>query len=227
MKDMFSTSSANVAADVSAGAASYTPRGLAIYDWAVLSVVAPYLWRCPTSEILKQYNANVSANHLDIGIGTGYFLDNCAFPVANPKISLLDLNPNCVEYVAERIRRYSPRKHVASALDPLPLPPASVDSIGMNYLLHCLPGPMERKTAAFKHARPILRDGGVLFGATLLGRDWSPSLPARLLMESQNRKGAFSNLSDDLAGLEAGLRDNFKSCVIRLVGGMALFVART
>lgn len=216
----------SVSPDVAAGAVGYTMQMLKAYDQLVLAVIARYLWRCPSREVQAQYDAHASANHLDVGVGTGYFLDHCRFPTANPKITLSDLNKNCLDYVAERIRRYSPTTVVANVLDPLPLPAASFDSIGLNYVLHCLPGPMVRKAEALKNLRVLLKEGGVLFGATLLGKGWTPSLPAQLMMWHANRVGGFSNRDDDLPGLETALRENFKSFSVRMVGGMALFVAK-
>lgn len=216
----------NVSPDVAAGAAVYTRHGMRGYDWMVLDFISPYLWRCPKDEIQSLYNQNVSGNHLDVGVGSGLFIDTCRFPTANPKITLADLSPNCLGYVADRIRRYQPKTVVANVLDPLPLPPASFESIGLNFVLHCVPGPWQRKAVAFKNLRALLKDGGVLFGATLLGKDWTPSSPARFLMNYVNKKGGFSNLQDDRAGLEAALAENFKSYTVRMVGGMALFVAK-
>jgi hypothetical protein len=57
--------------------------------------------------------------HLDVGVGTGYFLDRCTFPVAAPEVHLMDLNPNCLEKTARRIRRYRPVTHRCNVLDPI------------------------------------------------------------------------------------------------------------
>ncbi len=43
-----------------------------------------------TRPFLTLYDQYVSANHLDIGVGTGYFLDHCRFPAANPRLALMD-----------------------------------------------------------------------------------------------------------------------------------------
>ena len=66
-----------------------------------------------------------------------------------------------------------------------------------------------------------------MFGATLLGKDWAPSLPAWLAMRAFNYKGFFSNRQDDLRGLESALRELFKHTSVRMIGGMAVFTART
>ena len=43
-------------------------------------------------------------------------------------------------------------------------------SVGLTYVLHCLPGRMSEKLAAVDHLRPLMANGAVLFGATILGR---------------------------------------------------------
>src|SRR5207253_3226886 len=89
-----------------AGAAVYSPALLTMYDSMVLGVSSRLAWRCPAAEALKQYDALVTGNHLDVGVGSGYFLDRCRFPTTRPRLSLLDLNVNSLTYTARRLRRY-------------------------------------------------------------------------------------------------------------------------
>src|SRR5262245_22523218 len=88
-----------------AGAAIYNKPLLAIYDLGVIGLSNTLAWRCPSHLILDFYNQHISANHLDVGVGTGYFLDKCRFPSSSPRIALLDLNPNSLEATAKRLRR--------------------------------------------------------------------------------------------------------------------------
>ena len=115
---------------------------LRTYDWIVLGLSNRFLWRCPTAELLRLYDRNVSERHLDVGVGTGYFLDKSRWSVAKPAITLLDLNPNCLTTASRRIRRYTPQTVLANVLAPLP-PLGPFQSAGLCYLLHCLPGTME------------------------------------------------------------------------------------
>ena len=93
---------------VLAGQAAYTKRALAAYDLLVLGVSNRFIWRCPTQRLLDHYNGHVTANHLDAGVGTGYFLDKCRFPSPAPRIALLDLNQNTLDFASRRIARYKP-----------------------------------------------------------------------------------------------------------------------
>ena len=95
--------------EVAAGQAVDSPFVLRTYDWVVLGFSNRLVWRCPTSEVLRLYDLLVSSRHLDIGVGTGYFLDKAAWPTANPVITLVDLNENSLALEALRIKRYAPQ----------------------------------------------------------------------------------------------------------------------
>lgn len=208
-----------------AGAAVYSAPVLAIYDLFVLGFSNTWAWRCPSRRILDFYNRHVSANHLDVGVGTGFYLDRCRYPEPKPAITLLDLNPNSLATAANRLQRYQPRTVQADVLEPLPLDSHRFDSIGLSYLLHCLPGSMPEKEVVFRHLQPWLNPGGVVFGATILGRGQRHNPLARTLLRVYNRRGIFGNWQDDAAGLEQILQANFGEYTLDVVGCVALFAA--
>lgn len=212
--------------DAAKGAAAYTPFSLAFYDLAVLGLSNSFIWQCPTRLILDFYNEHISDKHLDVGVGTGYFLDRCQFPSTAPTVALLDLNPNSLAATAKRLRRYAPASHLGNVLEPINIGSSGFGSIGLNYLLHCVPGNLESKSIVFGHLKPLLKEGGVVFGSTILGRDVPHNFLARKLMGIYNTKGIFSNLSDCPQDLEAGLKAHFREYTIRVEGCVALFSAR-
>lgn len=208
------------------GAAVYTPLTLALYDLVVLGFSNSLVWKCSSRLILDFYNQHISGKHLDVGVGTGYFLDRCRFPTSTPAITLLDLNPGCLRATARRLRRYAPSRHLGNVLEPIEIARSGFDSVGLNYLLHCLPGNLCSKSVVFEHLKPLLSDCGVVFGSTILGKDVGRSLPARTLMKLYNAKGIFSNSSDCRQDLEAGLTAHFREYTVRVEGCVALFSAR-
>lgn len=210
-----------------AGAAIYSRALLSTYDLMVLGVSSRFLWQCRSAEVLALYNEHISNNHLDVGVGTGYFLDHCRFPTLRPRLSLLDLNANSLAYTAHRVRRYGPSVYSGDVLAPLSLPAPPYDSIGLNYLLHCLPGTIESKAKAFDHLRAHLAPGGALFGSTILRSDANTPSVGRVLMRYYNGRRIFSNDGDTLDGLRAALETRFKMVTIRRRGCVALFSART
>lgn len=86
---------------VVAGQAVYSKSTLGIYDWFVVGFSNRLIWKCPSAHILALYDRHVTANHLDVGVGTGYFLDHCRFPSDHPRLGLMDLNQNCLEAAAD------------------------------------------------------------------------------------------------------------------------------
>jgi ubiquinone/menaquinone biosynthesis C-methylase UbiE len=215
------------AADVARGQRIYTPLVLRAYDLLVLGLSNRFVWHCPSARMLERYNRHVGQRHLDVGVGSGWYLDRCKWPVDQPAITLLDLNPNSLSIAARRLRRYTPQTVRANVLDPLPLGDARFDTAAANYLLHCLPGQIETKaTALAGNLRPFLEPGGVLFGSTILGHGVPRTRTGRRLMRLYNAKGIFSNVDDDAAALERGLASKLEDVEIELVGAVALFAAR-
>ncbi len=213
--------------DAAAGAAIYSRLLLSVYDLYVLGFSNRFVWRCPSRLILDFYNQHVSARHLDVGVGTGYFLDKCTFPIPDPIIALVDLNPNSLQFAARRLQRYRPSIYVANVLEPLQIEPADFDSIAINYVLHCLPGEISSKAVVFPNLKRLLRPGGVIFGSTILGKGVKHNVLAKRLMQIYNSKRIFSNLHDDGDDLESVLKTNFREYTIHVVGCVAFFVGRT
>lgn len=212
--------------DVEAGQAVYTRRTLSLYDLIVLRISNRWIWRCPTPRLLDFYNQHITANHLDVGVGTGYFLDSCTFPSQQPRIVLMDLNENCLVAAGQRIARYAPETEKRNVLEPIEYDGPAFDSIGLNYVLHCLPGDLPHKGQVFDHLLPLLNPGGVLFGSTLLSAGVPRSWPARRLMSVYNRKGIFSNTTDSLETLKAELSKRFEDWRVETAGCGALFAAK-
>ena len=215
-----------MATDTRAGQAIYNPRTLPLYDLVVLRLSNPLIWRCPTARILALYDRHAGRSHLDVGVGTGWYLDRCRFPTPAPRIGLMDLNADSLAFAAGRIERHRPETYRVDVLGAPEGGIAPFDSIGMTYLLHCLPGDIAAKAKAFDTVRPCLAEGWVVFGATILAGGVPTTVAARALMRIYNRKGVFSNAADTLPALRAALDQRFQSVEIAVVGCVALFVAR-
>ena len=213
--------------EVEAGQRVYTPFTLRVYDLFVLGFSNRFVWRCRSSKMLERYESHVGERHLDVGVGTGWFLDHCRWPVESPQITLLDLNENSLSTASDRIRRYVPATVQANVLDPVDLGDSHFGSIGANFLFHCLPGELEWKvTTVVSNLRPYLASGGVFFGSTILGSGVAHNLLGRRLISLYNRKGIFSNIEDNQGGLEQGLASELTDVETEVVGAVALFAGR-
>lgn len=212
--------------DIDKGQAVYSKATLFFYDLAVISIANYFIWRCPRRYQLDLYNRHVTSNHLDVGVGTGYFLDHCRFPVKSPRVALMDMNESCLSAAARRIRRYNPEIYKSNIMEPDAIDVERFDSISANYLLHCLPGHIKSKKRVFDNLKSLLNPNGTIFGSTILQCGVEISVAARWLMRFYNSKGVFTNAADDLAGLRSILEAGFTESRVDTVGSVALFSAR-
>ncbi|UJF25144.1 class I SAM-dependent methyltransferase [Suttonella sp. R2A3] len=208
---------------VKAGQAVYTPRVLSIYDIVVLGISNNYIWKCPSPRIEALYDANISNNHLEVGVGTGYFPDRCTFPSDKPRIALMDLNPNTLDFASNRLVRYEPETYVQNVLESIDYDIEPFDSIGINYLFHCVPGAITNKMVILDHLQKLMKPGCKVFGSTILQGGVTRNWAARRLMKIYNKKGIFTNENDDLQGLQNSLSQRLNNVHIQVIGCVALF----
>ncbi|HIB1590403.1 TPA: class I SAM-dependent methyltransferase [Salmonella enterica subsp. enterica serovar Muenchen] len=207
------------------GAKVYTPFTLKFYDWWVLGISNRFVWKCPTNEyLLPHFLQHVSKKHLDVGVGTGYYLTHSPRDCV---ISLMDLNLSSLNAASLRVgkeRIDSMVQHDAFVCYPESLH-EKFDSVSMFYLLHCLPGNMSGKDSVIRNAAQALTSNGKLFGATILGSDVNHNSFGQKLMCIYNEKGIFSNRRDNPEGLNKILSEYFLNITIRIEGTVALFSA--
>ncbi|GKT47443.1 uncharacterized protein ColSpa_07624 [Colletotrichum spaethianum] len=249
--------------DTFAGAAIYVPVFLRyIYDPVVLGLYCPYAWRIPSSKMREFFNGHIAnaasplrspnlvgttsiqpapstyspCRILDIGVGTGYFLEHASIP-AGSKIYLVDLNRAALQAARSRAMAAHPKTtcetSVADFLDPggkglrcEDLGGGSFDAISTTMLLHCLPGPPVRKADALIRLRYLLAPGGTLFGMTILGRGVKHNIWGKQLMFWHNLLRLFGNTEDDVEGFIGPLRAVFEDVMWEVHGTMLLFEAR-
>lgn len=203
---------------------AYTSRALTPYD-VVLKIISGTFWGCTAARVVEFYNQHVSGNHLDIGIGTGYFLDHCRFPTAKPRLTLMDSNQDPLDVAGARLGRYAPSTLRANIMEPIPFEGPKYDSVGMNHLIHCLPGKMQDKGRALQNVKALMNDGAVVFGATVLGKGVEHNLGGWIWLMHFNRKGVLDNIHDSHADLKAMLDEHFSRSSVDVVGRTALFAA--
>ncbi|MDH3000013.1 SAM-dependent methyltransferase [Chelonobacter oris] len=213
--------------DTKNGIKVYTPLSLKLYDWWVLNLSNRYAWRCHTQKyLLPHFSNNIGENHLDIGVGTGFYPKKAADRIR--QISFADLNHHSLSYAKKCLEPHKIRDCIQQDIfKPFPQRMENhFDSISLFYVLHCLPGTMTDKKAAIGNIVPVLKNDGVLYGATILGNGVTHNAFGSKLMKIYNKKGIFNNYHDMMDGLESVLASFFEQVEIRLEGAVAIFRAR-
>lgn len=210
--------------DIKASITTYRRSILPMYDMIVLGITNNYIWKCPSHLILDFYNKHITGNHLDVGVGTGYFLDKCTFPT-EPRITIMDISPDSLKATAKRIARYNPAKYTANLLSNNRWGIGTFTSIGINYVLHCLPATIEEKSTVIRKLKEHLDDDGVLFGTTVLGSGIERSYIATKLMSFYNEKKLFTNTEDSPESINDILSRSFQKYETHTHGCVLFFVA--
>jgi SAM-dependent methyltransferase len=206
-----------------AGQSEYTPFFLKIYDPVILGFFTKVIWRCPTSRMVEGYRRHVRPLHLDVGPGTGYFLERAGLPEGSP-VTILDPNVNVLDYASRRLQGFDITIVEADVCKSLPLD-GPFDSAALNGVIHCLRGPLPRKAVAVANVAAVLAPTGVLFGASILGLSGRHTRLARSVLKVNNRRGTFDNLGDTEDGLGEILSASFERVELDTVGSMAIFAA--
>lgn len=205
------------------GQSGYNPVMLALYDICVLKFMARAVLKVPIPRDLDRYRANLGQRHLDVGPGTGYFIEK-----ASPEgieVTLLDRNRHVLRHAGKRLASLHPAVVEADVTKPLPVD-GPFDSAALSFVLHCLRGSEENKASAIGNVADVLSSGGVLFGGTILGLQESHTKAARGFLRAANREGGFDNADDTAQGLRRMLCGAFQQVDLEVVGSAALFTAR-
>ena len=205
------------------GQRDYTRLLLNLYDPLVLGPIARFVWRCPTTGLVERYRRHARDRHLDVGPGTGYFLERSGLP-AGSRVTILDPNTNVLRHVSGRLRSLDVTAVEADVLKPLPVD-GPFDSAALHLVIHCLPKPLARKADAVANVAAVLAPTGVLFGASVLGTSGHHTRVARGVLRLFNRQGGFDNLDDTEEGLREILGASFEHVELETIGSAAIFAA--
>ena len=120
-----------------AARAEYTRSFLRVYDAVILGFFLRFVWRCPTSRLVEGYRQHIRDRHLDVGPGTGYFIERSGLPNGS-QVTILDPNQNVLDYATRRLPRLEVTAVQADVLKPLPVD-GLFNSAALHGVIHCLP----------------------------------------------------------------------------------------
>jgi SAM-dependent methyltransferase len=182
------------------------------------------VWRVPEGPILGNYQRNIRDGHLDVGPGTGWFINRSGLG-DGARVTIMDPNPTVLEFASARLGRFDIDVVEADVCKPLPMP-GHYQSAALNLVIHCLPGPQSRKAGAIANVAAVLAPDGVLFGATVLGEAGPHTWLSRRVLHAFNRRGAFDNLDDSETAVREMLEASFRQVDLEIAGSVAIFSAR-
>ena len=199
------------------------------YDAVVPGWLSEHVWDCPASHLADLYSRYTRSRHLDIGVGTGYYLQRLLDSGWSPaRLVLADANLDCLAYAS---RQLSDVPHETVQLDVLNIDPQlaarldNVASIAANFLLHCLPQGIASANGLADFAAQVLGDEGVFFGSTITGEVAGQQPTSRTVMRLFNRLHIFGNRGDNVYQLQMLLSSRFAQCRIRSSGCVTMFAA--
>jgi ubiquinone/menaquinone biosynthesis C-methylase UbiE len=206
------------------GQSGYNAAMLAVYDVWVLKFMTKAVWKVPVADGVDSYRQHMGHRHLDIGPGTGYFIE-AADPPSDTEITLLDPNQTVLRHAAKRLERWHPVTVEADVMkQPLPVE-GRFDSAALSFVLHCLREPEANKAVAVRNVADVLGPQGVLFGGTVLGLHSGHTKAARAFLRAANRQGGFDNVDDTAESVRRILEASFSTVEVDVVGSAAFFVA--
>jgi len=205
------------------GQSGYNTAMLTIYDVWVLKFMSKVVWKLPIDPCVERYRRYLGHRHIDVGPGTGYFIEH-ADPPGDAQITLLDPNPTVLRHAAKRLAAWRPITVEADVMKPLPVD-GLFDSAALSFVLHCLREPEENKAIAIRNIADVLAPDGVLFGGTILGFHADHTKSARTFLRAANKQGGFDNAEDTVESLRRMLERSFDAVDVDVVGSAGLFTA--
>lgn len=207
------------------GAKIYSRFLLGCYDFIVYRVLSLYVWRCHPQHFFNFYKDNMSNNHADVGVGTGYLLNQCPYQPGRVRIGLFDLQPNCLAYTANRLARFRPETFQRDALERAPFLGQKFNSIALGGILHCIPGTFAEKGGVFDSVQSLMLSGGHIFGYTILNREIHKTWLSRFVYCLLYRLKVINASDDSVSQLKTELSKRFNRVNVEVVGCIAFFSA--
>ncbi|KAI3392477.1 hypothetical protein diail_5669 [Diaporthe ilicicola] len=224
------------------------------FVWRCPAIVLEHLYRIMVNGAVRRRETKKGGNEaqvriLDIGVATGHFMAKTKLP-GNTSVTLFDINPNCLEFSSTRCRLAHSEvinldvKTVCGDFLAPGSDPSSIhrrlsaenegggkyDVVFTSFLLHCLPGPPDRKAKALASLSQLVEPTfGILCGATILGKDSKEaghSLVSRFVLFWHNLLGWFDNGRDDTEVFVQALEEAFETVSSQVIGTVLLFEAR-
>jgi hypothetical protein len=194
-------------------------KSLKFYDYLVNDINCTYAWRCHKSNIFENYKNNIKTNHLEIGPGTGYFLKN---NYNINKLYLMDINEDTLNFSKNNLSLNYQVETINHNIFEDKLEIKDLDSVGLNYVLHCVPGKLEDN---INNLINNLESNNKInfFGATVVSDKDLQNRLSSIELFFLNKYNIFNNEMDYSKNLIDYLKFNKISFSKKIVGNVVLF----
>lgn len=199
---------------------NFVTQSLKLYDFAVNDINCNYVWRCNKKNIIDNYKKNIGKIHLEIGPGTGYFLKN-NYP--NEKLYLMDINNETLDFSKKNLEgSYNNIYKLKHNIFTDKIKIDQLDSVGINYVLHCVPGKLENKVDKLI-SNLITSNQTKYFGATVVNNNYLQTPLSKFELYFLNQKKIFSNFEDDYRNLIKYFEYNNINYQYKICGNVLIF----
>lgn len=174
---------------------NFISKSLQLYDVFVNEINCKYIWSCDKSKIFNLYQKNVRPNHVEIGPGTGYYLKPSMHKIKN--LSLVDINQDILDYSQKKLKEDNcniETFRINLFSNPTKFTITENSSIGVNCVLHCIPGKLQDKIQCILDN--IENDKNVILFGTTVVHDKSDSVLVNLELKFLNYFKIFQNCND-------------------------------
>ena len=190
-----------------------------MYDIIVNDVNCRYVWKCEKNHIFNLYKQNISKNHLEIGPGTGYFLKNYSFS----NLTLMDVNEDTLSFSKNQLKAQSKKiQNFHHDIFKQKKYVKDIDSVGVNYVLHCVDGKLEDKLDRL--AKNLITDRDVIiFGASIIQKEQEKNKITEAELYFLNQMNIFHNQYDYASNAIRYFEKNKIKYNYNVIGNVFLF----
>lgn len=182
------------------------------------------VWKCPKQHLEQQFISNVTLNHLEVGVTSGFDFTKRLKANRNLNMVYLDPDAKALKQAGKNTAHLKPRLFQGSLVHQWGFTNQKFSSINLNFVLHGLQGDFEDKVNALcMNARSCLADNGKVFGSAILRDRISTNPVSEYFFKRCNRAGIMNNEKDSFRKLERMLNYFFTNVHITMVGYVVMF----
>ena len=200
---------------------NFVSSSIKFYDYLVNDINCNYAWRCNKNNIFDLYRKNLESNHLEIGPGSGYFLLPKHHNKKIGNLFLMDINYPILNHSHNNLKNHFPNVYpIKHNIFENSLKFLDFQSVGINYVLHCVPGRLENKMEKLINNLP---ENLTIFGSTVINDFNKQTNLSQVELMVLNKLGIFNNSNDYSNALIKFAKSNKLEFDTQIIGNVLIF----